>query len=306
MPREIKIALGVNLFGTSVRTDLCIESLLAVKKKYPDVVDLYNMQFEDKSKMGREHSGFKTLHVLKTSNQTFVPSSPRVIPIMQELFDKLSDLKYDYFVFTNDDIIVSDRFIEFMLQTDYDCYPASRLAIEPITSLTQSISGDHYQVAGFDTFGIRTSWWKEHGREFPPYILGHPCWDVHYATLCMKLGKSTLCNKWPPPTFHIKHGDGSQYCNDDLAHNNSLYWVPHVLDMNMWHHYMINVLLRRGGGAGYWTPHANELELEGICFNSEWFDKHPWSYAEYQQAVANYYANPTLESSTSSNLPLSS
>jgi hypothetical protein len=306
MPREIKIALGVNLFGRSVRTDLCIESLLAVKKKYPNVVDLYNLQFEDKSKIGREHSDFKTLHVLKTSNQTFVPSSTRTIPIMQELFDVLANLNYDYFVFTNDDIIVSDRFIESMLQTDYDCYPASRLAIEPITSLTQTISGDHYQVAGFDTFGIRTSWWKKHREEFPAYILGHPCWDVHYATLCMKLSDSTLCNKWPPPTFHIKHGEGSQYSNDDVDYNNSLYWKPHVFDMDMWHHYLFNVLLLRGGGAGYWTPHKNEVELERKCFNSEWFKEHYWSYAEYQQALVNYYTGTNSEIPTSSNQLLSS
>ena len=306
MARKIKIALGVNLFGKSVRTNLCIESLLAVKNKYSDVVDLYNLQFEDKTKTGREHEGFTTLHVLKTSNQTYVPDSTRTIPIMQELFDRLADLNYDYFIFTNDDIIVSDRFVAFMLETDYDCYPASRLAIEPITTLSQTISGDHYQVAGFDTFGIRTSWWTKNREHFPPYILGHPCWDVHYATLCMRHGNSTLCNKWPPPTFHIKHGDGSQYSTGDQEFNNSLYWKPCVYDVDMWHHYLFNVLLFRGGGAGYWTPFKNELELEKKCFNDEWFKQHYWSYAGYQQALVNYYMTGASNTSTSNSLPLSS
>lgn len=288
-----KIALGVNLFGKSVRTDLCIESLLAIKRKFPDIIDLYNLQFKDVTKPGRMHNEFKLLTALETSNQTYVPESQRTIPIMKELFDILSDLNYSHFIFTNDDIIVSDRFISFILETDYETYPASRLAIEPISTLTEAISGDHYQVAGFDTFCIKTEWWKKHRHHFPAYILGHPCWDVHYATLCMRYSKSTLCNKWPPPTFHIKHGDGQQYSGPDVDYNNSLYWKPAVFDVDMWHHYLFNVLLLRKGGSGYWTPFDNELELEKLCFNDEWFKKNYWSYEQYKLDAMKAYANFT-------------
>jgi len=281
MPQNKKIAFGVNLFGKSVRTDLCIESLLALKKKYPQNVDLYNLQFEDRTKLGRVHPDFTTLYVLKESNQDYVQGSTRTIPMMKEIFNRLSELDYEYFAFTNDDIIVSDRYIKFFLETDYDTWPASRLAIEPITTLTDTISGDHYQVAGFDTFIIKKTWWGKNHSVFPNYILGHPCWDVHYATLCLRYGNSKFCNDWPPPTFHIKHGGGDQYSSAEVEYNNSLYWVPCKFDVDMWHHYLFNVLLVRPG-ANYWTPHSRETELEKICFNDEWFKTNYWSYSGYQ------------------------
>ena len=33
MPQDKKIAFGVNLFGKSIRSDLCIESLVKLKEK---------------------------------------------------------------------------------------------------------------------------------------------------------------------------------------------------------------------------------------------------------------------------------
>lgn len=277
MPQNKKIALGVNLFGKSIRTDLCIESLLRVKSKYPDTVDLYNIQFKDRGKGGLDHSEFKSLHVLEESNRDYVTDTKRTIPMMRELFDKLSDLDYDYFAFTNDDIIVSDRLIKTFLDTDYDSWSVSRLAIEPISSLEENIVGDHYQVAGFDANIVRTSWWKKHNKEFPNYVLGHPCWDVHYATLFMRHGNSTLCNKWPPHIFHIKHGDDSHYSSPERDYNYGLYWKPSKFDVDMWHNYLFNVLLKRPG-VNYWQPHDNEIELEKKYFNDEWFKANYWSY----------------------------
>lgn len=285
MPQNKKIAFGVNLFGNTVRTDLCIQSLLKVKEKYPDIIDLYNVQFKDVTKKGREHPQIKTLRVLEESNLDYVTDTKRTIPMMRDLFDKLADLDYEYFGFTNDDIIISDRLIKHFIETDFDSWSVSRLAIEPITSLTQTISGDHYQVAGFDANIIKTKWWKENSKKFPNYVLGHPCWDVHYATLLMRHGNSCLCNKWPPLCFHIKHGDDSHYSSPERDYNYKLYWEPSKFDVDMWHHYLFNVLLIRPGN-NYWEPHPNELELEKICFNDKWFKEHYWSYQDYQKQLA--------------------
>ena len=288
MPQNKKIAFGVNLFGKSIRSDLCIESLVKLKEKFPDIIDLYNIQFEDRAIVGREHPAFKTLYVLKESNKTHVPASDRTIPLMREIFDRLAELNYEYFAFTNDDIIVSDRLIKFFQETDYDTWPASRLAIDPVSTLSDPITGDHYQVAGFDTFIIKTSWWKQHSQKFPNYILGHPCWDVHYATLCLRHGNSRFCNDWPPPTFHIKHDGGTQYSSADLDYNKSLYWQPCKFDVDMWHNYLFNVLLVRPG-QNYWQPHPNEAELEKLYFNDEWFKNNYWSYEEFQRKLAAQY-----------------
>lgn len=272
-----KIAVGINLFGESVRTDLCVESILKCKEKYPSI-DLFNVQFKTPTKY-RSHPDFKLLQVLEKSNQDVIKTpSKKIIPLMNELFDKLAELDYEYFCFTNDDIIVSNRYFNFINSTNYDCYPASRQAIKPIETLDPTkIIGEHYQVAGFDTFCIRTDWWRKNSYKFPAYILGHPCWDVHYATLCMRHSTSTLCNKWPPPTFHIVHGDASHDPSPEKDHNFSLYWKPHKFDVDMWHNYLFNVLLRRPG-ENYMTPFPDEEELEKQYFNDSWFKENYRSY----------------------------
>jgi hypothetical protein len=278
MLQDKKIAFGVNLFGTARRVDLAIESYVKIKQKYPDNIDLYNIQFADTSIKGREHSEFKTIRALRESSKNYITGeSKRTIPMLRGLFDSLSDLNYEYFCFTNDDIILSNRYLDFILSTDYDCYPASRLAIEPIENLSDKIIPSHYQVAGFDTFCVRNSWWKKHRERFPNYILGTPPWDVHYATLCMKYGNSTLCNKWPAPTFHLIHGDDAHLPSPEVSYNSSLFWVPHKFDSDMWHNYLFNVLLRREG-ENYWKPFPNELELEKQYFSEEWFKNNYWSY----------------------------
>ena len=132
-------------------------------------------------------------------------------------------------------------------------------------------------MAGFDSNIVRTQWWLNNFDKFPNYVLGHPCWDVHYATLLMRFGNSSLCNKWPPQIFHIKHGDESHYSSPERDYNYGLYWKPSKFDVDMWHNYLFNVLLKRPG-TNYWQPHDNELELEKKYFNDEWFKANYWSY----------------------------
>jgi hypothetical protein len=280
MPRNKKIALGVNLYSHNNRTDLAIESYLKIKNKFKDNIDLYNIQFKNETQEFRNHSYFSLYRCLTESSKNYiVGDSKKILPMTKECFDRMSELNYEYFIFTNDDIIVSDRYINFILNTDYDCWPASRLAISPIKKLSDIVVADnHYQVAGFDTFCIKTIWWKNNSYQFPSYVLGHPCWDVHYATLCMKLGNSTLCNKWPPPTFHqIHNSDWKDAPCPETDYNYNVFWKPYKFDSDMWHNYLFNVLLKRPG-INYCQPHSNELELEKKYFNKEWFKDNYWSY----------------------------
>lgn len=275
-----KIALGVNLFSESRRTTLAVESYLKLKARYPDSIDLFNIQFVDKNLKFRDEKGFDLYRCLKENSLHYIKSSStKTLPMIKECFNCMSELGYKYFIFTNDDIIISDRYIKFILETNYDCYPASRLAIEPIESLSEMVVvNNHYQVAGFDTFCIQSEWWQNNEKYFPTYILGHPCWDVHYATLCMKLGNSTLCNKWPPPTFHQVHSsDWQNKPCPETDYNYKVFWRPFKFDSDMWHNYLFNVLLKRPG-ANYCTPHSNELTLEKQYFNEKWFKDNYWSY----------------------------
>ena len=275
-----KIAFGVNLFSKSERTTLAVESYLKLKDKYTESIDLYNIQFVNKELKFRNEEGFKVYHCLEESSQQYIEGhSKKTLPMTKECFDRMSQLNYEYFIFTNDDIIVSDRYIKFILETNYDCYPASRLAIEPINILSEAvIVKNHYQVAGFDTFCIRNKWWQDNKKYFPTYILGHPCWDVHYATLCMQLGNSTLCNKWPPPTFHqIHNSDWQNKSCPETDYNYKVFWKPFKFDSDMWHNYLFNVLLKRPG-ANYCTPHKDELNLEKQYFSKKWFNENYRAY----------------------------
>jgi len=99
MPQNKRIAFGVNLFGSSIRTDLSIESYLKIKKKYPDNVDLFNVQFIDESVKYRAHPEFKLLRALEQSNQDYIKSpSKKTIPMSQEVMDRLSELNYKLLV----------------------------------------------------------------------------------------------------------------------------------------------------------------------------------------------------------------
>ena len=264
----MKIVIGTNLFGDNERQSLCKQSLTKLSRTYKGEIELFNLQFEDGTNL-TEDPGFKTLKVLKKKSVDLVPDARnKELPIMREMFDVLAGLDADYFIFSNNDIIISNRLIDEIKKTQKNCYPVSRLAIKPIDSLEDDIEYSHYQVAGFDTFAVKPSWWSRHKDKFPSYILGFPSWDVHYATIMMQYDKSTsLVNKWPPSAFHIMHD--SPWKDDkaipERVWNEKIFFEEHKHGAcATWHSYIFDVLLKRVNG--YRTPHANELDLEQKYF----------------------------------------
>lgn len=261
----MKLAIGINFFGNHNRHQLCKQSLLKIKSKYPNQIDLFNLQFKDDENI-EDLDGFKTIKGLTKDNRTLLNKHlKRRLPLLTDLFNTLSDLNYDYFCFSNNDILFSNRYFNFIFNNNYDCYPTTRVHIQPIKTLVDNIIPDRYDVAGFDTFTIKTNWWKNNKSRFPSYILGAPCWDVHYATLCMKFGKSTFCNKWPPHIFHLLHGEEAHDPCPEVTYNNDLFFKIHKQDADLWNKYLFDVLLKRPGYM-YFTPHTNETELEQKYF----------------------------------------
>lgn len=255
----MKILLGVNLFGTTHRHKLSKESYIRLSKKYD--IKLINLQFnDDNPHLDDEH--FEIKYMSRSSKD--VCDSQKKLPLMKHCFDLLSE-DSDYFIFTNDDIIISPTYIEDFLKTKVDCYPSSRLAIPEIKTLEDEIPlVDHYQVSGFDAFIIRSEWWKKNRDKFPDYVLGKPCWDVHYAFLCMRHGDSVLCNKWPPPTFHINHPLVSNDVCPEKEYNETLFWKVYAEDAKIWSAYNAFVLLKRPNN--YTGVFENEEQLEKIYF----------------------------------------
>jgi hypothetical protein len=234
------------------------------------VLDLYNVQFKN-DPSATLNDNFITLANLEQKSSDFVPNAKnKHLPIMSEIFDVMSDTNCEYFVYTNNDIIVSNRLIKHVKETNRNCYPVSRLAIYPIQSLQDDIKYSHYQVAGFDTFVVKAEWWKQHKDKFPPYILGFPAWDVHYATVMMMTDeKTTLVNKWPPCSFHVMHESPWKADNTipERVWNENLFWNSHKTSVgDVWNKYLFDVLLKRKDE--YRKPFKNELELEKRYFKT--------------------------------------
>lgn len=264
------ISIGTNLFGSNNRQDLCIESLLKLKKEFKSEINLYNIQFKNKYNFTTNNNLHTLTNLVQKSEDYISDSNNPYLPIVSELFDTLADTDCEYFIYTNNDIIISNRLIYEIKKTKRDCYPVSRLAIHPILSLQDPIKYSHYQVAGFDVFAVNTLWWKLNRDKFPPYILGFPAWDVHYATnMMMHSNNSTLLNKWPPHSFHIIH-DSPWKADKHIPErvwNENIFWKKHKFDVcKIWNKYLYEVLLKRSNE--YRTPLENELELEKKYFKN--------------------------------------
>jgi len=258
------LIIGVNLFKPNIRQELCIQSLVKLQRQYP-FIDLVNLQFASGEDL-YEDPRIPTKQCLTKMSKDIV--GDKTMPIVKEFFDSLSDMGYPAFCFTNNDIIISNRLIELFLNSDYDCYPVSRLAIEPIESLDDKIVGSHYQAVGFDTYIIKTNWWKDHYNMFRDYIAGQPQWDVAFATIMKLYGNTLLVNDWPPKIFHIIHEAPWTTTAKDTPENKwnlSLFNGVDKKYADIWWRYVYNVPLKRG--YNYWYPLPNERELEDKYFN---------------------------------------
>tara|TARA_R110000824_G_scaffold8429_13_gene38266 strand:+ start:8616 stop:9407 length:792 start_codon:yes stop_codon:yes gene_type:complete len=263
----MKIALGINIFGSFHRQDMCIESLKRLKKEFPDIIDLYNIQ--PLSDIQKEPE-FKTLPALIRTAKDLVPDGTQDKPLIKDMFGVLSELEdYDYFIFTNSDIILSNRFIKLIQDNPKkDSFCGARLAIQDIKNLDETPELVQYQVAGFDTFAVKSEWWYRKENKFPDYVYAEPCWDVHYATLCKKHGKSMFVNKWPAALFHINHEIAWSDMTPERKYNEEVYFKTHKNDCNMWHSFLFNVLLKRTPDKGYYNPFSNEEEIEDTIFRA--------------------------------------
>lgn len=264
----MKIVIGFNLhYPLNDRVKNSQKSLFRLKEKFN--LKLVNLDFEGSTcSESNEHVEF--LPTLKEHSSTYTNGSKRDLPMMHDMFNSLCDYSeknnMDLFIFVNSDIIVSDRFIKHILNTDFDTYCAARLAIGNIESPDEEPKEiSHYQVAGFDAYAVKTKWWKEHGDKFPKYIYAISGWDVDYATKMKKYGNCDFCNKWPPMLFHIMHEEVSSNQSPELEYNKNLLWNINKKDCDSWHKYLFEVLLKREG-SNYWNPFPNEVELENKYF----------------------------------------
>jgi hypothetical protein len=288
----VRIAIGTNIFGEYPRQTLAMESLIILKDMSKNLgveIDLYNVQFENNT---IDAPGFKTLNVLKNSNITIrkeiikssgyypdcndcngmdntVPLSPKMLPLMNELFDAIGSLtEYDYVIFTNSDIMISNRLINEILETKKESYSVSRLEIQNINSLKDKIIPIKIEVAGFDTYVFKPTWWSENKHRFPKYLLGKPRWDNHYTSLFMTYSDGKILNYYPGHTLHIFHGYDAHQDDAETRYVNKL-WDSQIGLQGGWGYYFEEILLHRSqhNGIGLSNKSESEDNITSKIFN---------------------------------------
>ena len=288
----MKIAIGTNIFGVYPRQTLAIESLklLQEKVKKLDVdIDLYNIQFENNT---INVDGFKTLNSLKNNNITIrseiikasgycrgctncdgidnnIPFSSKVLPLMSELFDSLGNLTgYDYVIFTNSDVMISDRLISEIINTKKESYSVSRIEIHEIKSLTDPMVPFKIEAAGFDTYIFKPEWWQKNKFRFPKYLLGVPSWDNHYTSIFMAHSDSKILNYYPGHIIHMFHGYGSHQDTVENRYGHKL-WDRHAALQSGWGTYFDEIISKRTIDHNVMFGGKNEFEddLTAKIFN---------------------------------------
>lgn len=265
----MKIAIGINTFkdesDLNIREKMCVSALHSLKRKYRDNLELVNLTFFDESYKLLEFTNKHCLQQIPTE------ITNKKIPFVNEIFDNLAEMGANYFLFVNNDILISDRYIKAILNnTDYDCLPASKLHFTKITSIedfSDSIP-ESLSVHGFDGFAIKSSWWLQNRDKFKPMLLSRAYWDTYFYAKCHLYGKSLTLNKPPAVIFHLDHKSTSMEQDPGNSYNEKKFIEDKDQLPQRWFSYVQNVLLKRPtyNNILWYTPLPNEEELEKEYF----------------------------------------
>lgn len=265
----MKIAIGINSFKKesdfNKREVMCVESLRKLKILYPDNIILVNVTFEDETFATLD--GFINLHSLKN-----IPSSitSKKIPFVNEIFDILAVVKTDYFLFVNNDIIVSDRYIKAILSgKEYDSLVASKLHFTKLDSLhDKEAVPESLSVHGFDGFAIKNSWWLRNSNKFKQMLLSRAYWDTYFYSKCHLYGKCLTLNKPPAVIFHLDHKSTSMENDPGNSYNEKMFIEDLDHLPQRWFTYVQTVLLKRPtqNNIKWYVPFNEEQELERKYF----------------------------------------
>jgi len=263
------IAIGINIFGDSKRQQLCIDSLLRLRDKHKNI-KLYNIQ-QAQIKNIDIHSSFETIYDSGRVAANQIEGCTMQMPMVRDFFDILSETQCDYFVFLNSDIILTSKIIKFINQNNVDTVSMSRLAIKDIDSIDDTnIEHSHFQIAGFDVWAVKTSWWRENRDSFPDYIYAISAWDVDYSARMMVLGDSKFDIDFPPGCYHIIHPEKSHDDTPERAYNIKLFFEDNKPLCDAWHKYLYEMIERRGKRCPNFTHTTDgEDELIKTTFKNE-------------------------------------
>ena len=250
----MKLAIGINIFGYYTRQDFCIDVLLRFASKHPQIT-LYNITFEGE----RNYTlGFEHLPLLKTKAKDIIPNSTSEKPISKDFFDILSQTDCDYFLFLNSDILLTEKILKLILKAEYETYSFSRHDCYKIETLDKIIPF-RIEIAGFDAWAVKKSWWIENSHHFNDYIYAEHLWDVAFAVEMYNRSNSFIGNK-DVYLCHEKHELNWNEETPEAIHNTTLWKKTPYHEK--WHEFVFSYLIKRQPCGRFLYSLSDELEKE--------------------------------------------
>lgn len=255
----IKIAIGTRLYEHSLNQERhkhCIQTLIKLKQKFNNSIELYNLTFEYEK---NQNENFIHLPLLKENSLTLISNSTKLLPTSKECFDILSDQPCEYFAYLNNDILVSEKAIKLILKQEYETYSFSRHDIHNLNNINQPIIPIKIEIAGFDLWCCKTVWWRLKNQLFKKYVVGQWQWDVDYALTMFNHSNGKLCND----EFYIGHEDHLRAWNEsspEAIYNNSLWQTSPYREK--WGEYIYSHLIYRTPRGKFFNPLFGEEALK--------------------------------------------
>lgn len=143
-------------------------------------------------------------------------NNPKVLELMKRIYSDLDKYENDQVALN---MLIGRTKINFnVLPNRYYSFGACngniRLDIadnlNDFSELKQKATPVRWEIAGFDTFIFKKSWYCAYRHLFHDYLLGKPEFDHVYAGIMRCFGDNTpFGNQYPPFCFHIHHGMAS-------------------------------------------------------------------------------------------------
>jgi hypothetical protein len=250
----MKLSIGINIFGSFKRQDQCIDVLNKLASKYIEI-ELYNITYETDINYSL---GFKHLPVLKRKAKDLIFGSTSEKPIVSDFFNVLADTNCDYFIFLNSDVLLTEKLLKLVLKGEYETYFFSRHDCYPIDDLNKIIPF-RIEIAGFDAWAVKKSWWIENRTYFKDYIYAEHLWDVAYAVEMFNRSKSFFGNK-DVYLCHEKHDLNWTETSPEAIHNSNLWKETPYHER--WKEFIYSYLVRRQPFGRFLHPLSDESEKE--------------------------------------------
>jgi len=260
----MKIILGTNTFGKYHRQDIAVQSWLKLG------IDVYDIQFTDT----KSEYNLKNISCLTRSSQTCIKKSKKRLPFVNDILKALAEIECDYFVFTNSDVIIMPSLLQYIEDTEPDCMSCSRLDINEISSF-ENIKTEakpvRWEIAGYDTFIFKRSWFLENQKLFRDYYIGRPIWDVVYTGIMKIYGKDfKIGNSNPPFCMHIHHGLAAVTTDTPEKDFNIKNGKKNLVDKfagQIMSCFIRSILIYRQPMGSFLTPLDNEAQIEKEFFS---------------------------------------